>query len=84
MVAPRKNRKGERFFTRQDIRKLELIHHLVKERGLTLKGAQKQLREKGDETERNHEALQRLRKLRSELVEWKQSLSNKGKADPDQ
>lgn len=78
MLEPRKNRKGERFFTQKEIQKLELIQHLVKEKGLTLKGARKQLRHKADESERTHEAIQRLKKLRGELQEWKRSLSDKG------
>lgn len=79
MLNPRKNRKGERSFTRKEIRMLERIHYLVKERGYTLQGAKKRLREKGDDTERTYEALRRLKQLRQELIDWKKSLSEKEK-----
>ena len=37
-IKPRKNAKGNRKFTKEDIKNLELIYHLVKERGFTLEG----------------------------------------------
>lgn len=77
MVDPRKNRKGERFFTQKEIQQLELIQHLVKQKGLTLKGAKKQLQLKAGETERKHEAIGRLKTLKAELQEWKRTLSEK-------
>ena len=36
VIQPKKNAKGTRRFTPSDIKNLELIYHLVKERGFTL------------------------------------------------
>jgi DNA-binding transcriptional MerR regulator len=41
ILKPKKNNKGDRKFTPVDIKNLELIYHLVKERGFTLDGAKK-------------------------------------------
>ena len=46
VIKPKKNAKGNRKFTPQDIKNLELIYHLVKERGFTLEGAKIHLKEK--------------------------------------
>ena len=41
IIKPKKNRKGNRFFTEKDIENFKIIFHLVKERGYTLQGAKK-------------------------------------------
>ena len=42
IIKPKKNKKGNRFFTKQDIDNFQLIYHLVKEKGLTLQRCQKE------------------------------------------
>jgi len=42
-IQPKKNAKGNRKFTRQDVKTIDLIYHLVKERGFTLEGAKNSL-----------------------------------------
>ena len=44
-LKPHKNAKGNRMFTEADVERLKQIYHLVKERGMTLKGAAKVLRQ---------------------------------------
>ena len=44
IIEPRKNKKGNRQFTKEDIEDIKLIYHLVKERGFTLQGAKDFLR----------------------------------------
>src|SRR5690554_7362052 len=44
VLKPRKNAKGNRMFTPDDIKNLQLIYHLVKERGYTLDGAKDYLK----------------------------------------
>ena len=46
VIKPKKNKEGNRFFTKKDIDNLHLIYHLVKEKGMTLSGAKKKLKEK--------------------------------------
>ena len=50
VIKPHKNKKGNRQFTKTDIDNFHLIFHLVKEKGMTLKGAQQQLKNRKAET----------------------------------
>ncbi len=74
-IKPHKNKKGNRQFTRADIDNFHLIYHLVKEKGLTLKGAQMKLKENKQETENNFEVIKRLKAIRAELLSIKEQLS---------
>lgn len=67
-LKPQKNKKGNRLFTKDDIELVKLIHHLVKERGLTLKGAKQKLKENREETIHNFEIVKRLQIVREELI----------------
>jgi DNA-binding transcriptional MerR regulator len=62
ILKPMKNKKGNRMFTPEDIKNLRIIHHLVKEEGMTLTGAKKKLSEKWDETDHTFEVTQSLLK----------------------
>lgn len=73
-LKPQKNKKGNRLFTKNDIELVRLIHYLVKERGLTLKGAKQKLKENRDETINNFEIVKRLQNVREELVGIKNGL----------
>ena len=68
-LKPHKNKKGTRLFTKEDIETIKLIHHLVKERGLTIKGAQQKLKDNREETINSFEIVQRLQDVRQQLVE---------------
>ena len=41
IIQPKKNRKGNRMFTPKDIENLQVIYHLLKERGYTIEGAKR-------------------------------------------
>lgn len=73
-LKPKKNNKGNRLFTKENIDLVKLIHHLVKERGLTLKGAQQKLKENREETIENYEIVKRLQIVRGELIKIKNGL----------
>lgn len=74
-IKPHRNKKGNRLFTPEDVERLKQIYHLVKERGMTLKGANKVLkRAKSDEMVQEIELLERLQKIRSALVEVREEL----------
>lgn len=75
-LKPAKNKKGNRLFTNDDIFTLKLIHHLVKQRGLTLKGAQQKLKENREETIQNYEIVERLQDIRSQLVEIRDNMQD--------
>jgi DNA-binding transcriptional MerR regulator len=73
MLRPKKNRKGDRQFTKKDIAYLERIYTLVKERGFTLDGAKKELRNK--KRPLNKKALiTKLTALRTKLEDLHRSL----------
>ena len=74
IIKPKKNKKGNRFFTIEDIDNFYLIHELVKVRGMTLKGANKKLKENRDGTVKNVEIVKILKDVREMLVEIKEGL----------
>lgn len=73
-LKPKKNAKGNRLFTRQDIKNLELIFHLVKERGFTLEGAKIHLKEEKKKTLTNFEIIRKLQSIKAELTNIKNQL----------
>lgn len=73
IIKPKKNKKGNRFFTKEDIDNFHLIYHLVKERGLTLKGAQMKLKENKDDVLNNFEVVQSLQEIKKVLLELKEN-----------
>jgi DNA-binding transcriptional MerR regulator len=73
-LKPKKNAKGNRKFTPQDIKNLQLIYHLVKERGFTLEGAKTHLKEEKQKTLSNFDIIQKLEHVKSELVKIKDQL----------
>ena len=74
ILKPRKNKKGDRLFTVQDIENLHIIFHLLKERGYTLDGARKKLKQNKQDTVDNFKIVQSLKNLRGFLEELKNSL----------
>jgi len=73
-LKPKKNAKGNRKFTPQDIKNLQLIYHLVKERGFTLEGAKTHLKEEKQKTLSNFDIIQKLEMVKSELTKIKDQL----------
>ncbi|MFC4633924.1 MerR family transcriptional regulator [Dokdonia ponticola] len=74
VLQPKKNAKGNRKFTPQDIKNLELIYHLVKERGFTLEGAKTHLKEDKKETLTNFDIIRKLENVKAQLLELKKNL----------
>lgn len=76
-LRPKRNKKGNRMFTAEDIETLKLIHHLVKERGMTLDGARKALSAERTvsraEGSAEIELLERLQAVRAMLVQVRDS-----------
>ncbi len=73
-LKPKKNAKGNRLFTPGDIKNLELIYHLVKERGFTLEGAKIHLKEEKKKTLTNFEIIRKLQTIKAELTKIKNQL----------
>ncbi|HUH34986.1 MAG TPA: MerR family transcriptional regulator [Moheibacter sp.] len=73
IIQPKKNKKGNRYFTPKDIKNLKLIYHLVKERGYTLEGA-KIVLEENSSIKDEVELITRMEWIRAELIKLKESL----------
>ncbi|MFI5163626.1 MAG: MerR family transcriptional regulator [Bacteroidia bacterium] len=74
ILKPKKNKKGNRLFTKQDLDNLHIIFHLVKERGFKLEGAKKKLKQNMDEVINSVEMVKSLKNIKSFLMEVKENL----------
>lgn len=73
-IKPYKNKKGDRFFTREDIDHIALINHLVKEKGMTLKGARTKIKENKADVENNYAIVKKLQEIKDYLLKIKEEL----------
>ena len=80
-ISPRKTKKGTRYYRQEDIEQIRLIYHLVKERGMTLSGARRKLKENRETTVRILEISDRLQGVRAALVSMIEALN---KAEKEQ
>lgn len=74
VLKPKKNAKGNRKFTQEDIKNLKFIYHLVKERGFTLEGAKIHLKEGKKNTLSNFEIVSKLEDIKDQLLKIKEHL----------
>ena len=75
-IKPHKNKKGNRMFTPSDIENFKLIYHLVKEKGMTLEGANNAMKRRGKRVQSEVSILERLQSIRAMLVEVRESLGD--------
>lgn len=68
IIKPKKTASGIRQYTKEDIMDIELVYNLVKERGMTLDGANQVLKSSKDSETKRIEAINRLKEIKSELV----------------
>lgn len=80
-IKPHKNKKGNRMFTPSDVENLKLIYHLVKEKGMTLEGANKTMKRRGGGVKRDVSILERLQNIRAMLIEVRESLGDDSPAE---
>ena len=76
-LRPKRNAKGNRLFSPQDIERLKRIHHLLKEKKMTIEGAQKAMRKRNIEAEKNDSditLLEQLQSLRAMLVDMRNNM----------
>ncbi|TXF77722.1 MerR family transcriptional regulator [Chryseobacterium sp.] len=76
IIRPKKNKKGNRYFTPEDIKNLKMIYHLVKEKGYTLDGARVALTTNSKISE-TISMIDRLQFVKAELLKLKDSLVEK-------
>ena len=75
IIKPKKDKKGNRRFTKEDIEKLRLIYHLVKEKGYTLQGAQDILKKDLHQVNDKAAMIDRLHKIKNFLIEIRDDLN---------
>ncbi len=74
IIKPKKNKKGNRYFTKEDIENFHIIYYLVKDLGMTLNGAKKKLEENKEGTMYNFKIVESLKNIRSMLLEIREDL----------
>ena len=74
ILKPKKNKKGNRLFTQKDIENIKIIYHLLKERGFTITGAKKKLKENKADTIENIKIVSHLKDIREFLVQLRKEL----------
>lgn len=80
-IKPHKNKKGNRMFTPADVENLKLIYHLVKEKGMTLEGANMAMKRRGKSVQRDVSILERLQHIRAMLLEVRESVGDNTPAE---
>jgi len=81
VLKPRRTARGNRLFSPKDVENLKVIYHLVKERGMTLEGAERAMKRRsaGDSSlEREAELMTRLKQIRALLAEVREDLKAGG------
>lgn len=76
-LKPRRNKKGNRFYTEDDIVLLDMIYFLTKEKGFTLKGAREKIKADHKKTMQQAQLYQTLQKAREFLVSLRNELEKK-------
>jgi DNA-binding transcriptional MerR regulator len=74
ILKPKKNAKGNRMFTPEDVKNLQRIYHLVKERGFTLEGAKIHLKQGPQKTADSFEIISKLETIKAQLLQIKKEL----------
>jgi DNA-binding transcriptional MerR regulator len=74
ILQPKKNKKGNRLFTPEDVENLKIIFSLVKDKGFTLQGAKDYLRQNKTEVKENQKVIDSLERLKQFLLEVKEQL----------
>ncbi|MDP5092427.1 MAG: MerR family transcriptional regulator [Polaribacter sp.] len=74
VLKPKKNAKGNRLFTQEDLKNIKLIYNLVKENGFTLEGAKQKLKKNPEGIYNSQEIISRLEAVKAELLKIKNQL----------
>jgi len=74
MIKPRKNKKGNRMFTPADVGNLKIIHHLLKEKGMTIAGVKKKMGENPDGARKNLDIIRSLENIRGVLIDIRDNM----------
>jgi len=74
ILQPKKNKKGNRLFTPEDVENLKMIFHLVDEKGFTLKGAKDHLKNNSGDVKENQKIIASLERLKDFLLKLNEEI----------
>jgi DNA-binding transcriptional MerR regulator len=74
VLKPKKNKKGNRLFTPEDLENLKIIFHLIRDKGYTLNGAKEHLKNNLGDTKDNQRVIDSLENLKKFLLEVRDQL----------
>jgi DNA-binding transcriptional MerR regulator len=74
ILQPKKNKKGNRLFSPDDVENLKIIFTLLKEKGFTLQGAKDHLKNNKGEVKENQKVIDSLERLKQFLLEVREQL----------
>lgn len=74
ILQPKKNKKGNRYFTPEDVENLKLILHLIRDKGYTIQGAKDHLKSNLTETKSQQSIITALENLKKFLLEVRDEL----------
>ena len=75
-IKPARNKKGNRLFTARDLANFKVIYYLVKERGMTLEGAAKRMKDNITGEDKRVEIISRLTSIKEKLLSVSSMLDN--------
>ncbi|MEO5906511.1 MAG: MerR family transcriptional regulator [Saprospiraceae bacterium] len=75
-LTPRKNRKGDRLFTKENIQQIQIIFNLVKVRGFTLEGAKQELKKEKSTLTVQYSLVDRIKSIHGKLKDLDEKLSS--------
>ncbi|MBQ2132851.1 MAG: MerR family transcriptional regulator [Bacteroidales bacterium] len=67
-IKPARNKKGNRLFTARDLANFKVIYYLVKERGMTLEGAAKRMKDNISGEDKRVEVISMLTSIKEKLL----------------
>ena len=82
-IKPARNKKGNRLFTAQDLANFKVIYYLVKERGMTLEGAARRMKDNITGEDKRMDVISRLNGIKEKLLEISASLTAPGEDPAD-
>lgn len=74
IIQPKKNLRGTRRYTQEDIKNIELIYFLVREEGYTIEGARRKLKVGLNKTMDRFEIINKLKSIKNELTDIRNKL----------
>ncbi|MCM1021238.1 MAG: MerR family transcriptional regulator [Muribaculum sp.] len=76
IIKPKRNDKGSRFYTPDDVEKIRMVQYLVKERGLKIEAAREQIKHNHSGVSRHAQAVEHLKEIRSELMQMLKAMDS--------